>query len=102
MTRRDDANEGTVELARVVHRAIVATAEQPLDERTNRWLGEAEAIAADVATGDLDEETARTRMRQVRHMLEEAGETGHDGADDHLETARRGCREILEGQNGEP
>lgn len=79
---------------RDLHEHLERTAELPIDPRTNRWLGEAEAVARDAATSDLDAETTRRRVAQVEHLLEEAGETGHDEADAHLDAARRLCREL--------
>ena len=75
---------------------LESTAELPIDHRTNRWLGEAEAVARDVATSDLDRETTKARIREVEHLLEEAAETGHEEADEHLEASRELCRVILE------
>ncbi|WP_252698973.1 hypothetical protein [Natronosalvus vescus] len=79
-----------------IYRHLEATAELPIDHRTNRWLGEAEAVARDAAENDLDEATIRKRIRQVEHLLAEADETGHDDADEHLAAARERCRDVLE------
>jgi hypothetical protein len=73
-----------------------ATEELPIDPKTNRWLGEAEAVARDAARNDLDSETTRTRVRQVQHLLESADEPAHDGAAAHVEAARELCTAILE------
>lgn len=81
---------------RELHRHLEATAELPIDPKTNRWLGEAEAVARDAATSDLDDATVRKRVGQVRRLLEEADETGHEEADAHLESARELCAAILE------
>ncbi|MFP8958676.1 hypothetical protein ACLI4Y_18365 [Natrialbaceae archaeon A-CW3] len=78
-------------------RHLEATAELPIDHRTNRWLGEAEAVARDAAENDLDEATIRKRLRQVDHLLAEADETGHGETDEHLATARERCRDALDG-----
>nr|WP_255194588.1 hypothetical protein [Natronobeatus ordinarius] len=90
-----DSDPDLDELGRRLHDHLAATAELPIDRTANRWLGEAEAIAGDVATSDLDEATTRTRVEQVRHLLAQAGRTGHDEADAHLETARELCERIL-------
>lgn len=79
-----------------LHRHLEATAELPIDPRTNRWLGEAEAVAGDAALNDLAEAPTRKRVSQVAHLLEEADQTGHDEADDHLDAARSLCDRILE------
>lgn len=93
----DETDDATLE-SRVddLHAHLEATAALPIDRETNRWLGEAEAVARDAAEGDLDRETTRKRVGQVAHLLEEAGEAGHEGADDHLAAARALCETILE------
>ncbi|SEV86840.1 hypothetical protein [Natrinema salifodinae] len=75
---------------------LEATAELPIERRTNRWLGEAEAVARDAATSDLDPEIARERVEKVRGLLSEADEPDHDRAREHLATARRLCADILD------
>lgn len=93
-----EGGESLQEHARRCHEHLSATAELPIDPRTNRWLGEAEAVARDAATSDLDDGTIRKRLRQVAHLLDEADETGHDAADDHLAAAREACDRALEGR----
>ena len=75
---------------------VEATGQLPIDRQTSRWLGEAEAVARDVATNDLDEATIRRRVRQVNHLLEEAGRTDHKEANRHLDAARGICEIVLE------
>ncbi|WP_254768778.1 hypothetical protein [Salinilacihabitans rarus] len=88
----DDALD---ERVRDLHDHLEATASLPIDPRANRWLGEAEAVARDAATGDLDAATTRKRVRQVTRLLAEAEGTGHEAADAHVEAARGLCEEIL-------
>ena len=94
----DDPTDDTAleDRTRELHRHLAATAELPIDRTANRWLGEAEAIAGDVATSDLDPVTARERVEKVQRLLSEVDETGHDEADDHLEAAEALCEAILE------
>lgn len=80
---------------RELHRHLAATAEVPIDRKTNRWLGEADAVARDVATSDLEHEIVRERIENVRNLLAAAGEPDHGEAREHLEAARRLCDEIL-------
>ncbi|MFC4437749.1 MULTISPECIES: hypothetical protein [Natrialbaceae] len=74
---------------------LEATAELPIDPKTNRWLGEAEAVARDAARNDIDPETARERVDQVRRLLSEADEPDHEEAAAHLGAARDLCRDVL-------
>lgn len=75
---------------------LTATAERPIPPATNRWLGEAEAVARDAATDGLDEATRRKRVRQVADLLAEADSTGDAVADDHIAAAEACCAVILD------
>jgi len=75
---------------------LIATAERPVPPATNRWLGEAEAVARDGASEDLDSETRRKRVRQAADLLESADETGDEIADDHIEAAKQCCQVVLD------
>ncbi|MFO7834971.1 MAG: hypothetical protein R6V31_13220 [Halohasta sp.] len=79
---------------------LTATAERPVPPATNRWLGEAEAVARDAASEGLDTETRRTRVRQVADLLESAGETGDEIADRHIAAATQCCRVVLAADDG--
>ncbi|WP_408958369.1 hypothetical protein [Natrinema sp. 74] len=87
---------------RRLHRHLEATAEVPIDRTANRWLGEAEAIAGDIASNDLDRETTLERVAKIRGLLAEIDVTGHEGADEHLEAAKGICATILEGDGPTP
>ena len=93
---RTDTDESLESLATRLLDHLEATGELPIDREPSRWLGEAEAVARDAATNDLDDATIRKRVRQVSHLLEEAGETGNEEANAHLESARESCARILE------
>ena len=80
-----------------LHRHLEATAELPIDREANRWLGEAEAIAADVATSSLERETLLERVEKIQHLLSEVDETGHEEGAERLEAATRCGTAIREG-----
>ncbi|WP_394348014.1 hypothetical protein [Natronorubrum halophilum] len=92
----DGPDDSLAERTRQLHRHLEATAELPIERRTNRWLGEAEAIATDIVTSDLGRETVLERVSKVERLLSEVDDTGHEGANDHLEAAKGVCRGILE------
>ena len=71
-----------------LHAHLEATAERPVERDAARWLGEAEAVAADVADGDAPERAVETRLEQVRDLLAHVDTTGDDEADRHLQAAR--------------
>lgn len=88
-------DESADERLRALAEHLEATGAYPLDREANRWLGEAESVARDVAGSDPDPETARDRVRQVRRLLSEVDETGHPEADEHVEAARAACADVL-------
>jgi len=66
-----------------LHERLAATAERPVERTASRWLGEAEAIAGDVAHGRMDAETRRERLEEVENLLSHV-----DGTDEHVAQAR--------------
>lgn len=75
---------------------LVATGERPVPPATNRWLGEAEAVARDAASEDIDPAVRRERVEQVAALLAEADATGDDTADEHIAAAKACCRVVLD------
>ena len=70
-----------------LHEHLEATAELPVRPDANRWLGEAEAVAADLAADGAAPSTVRERVGHVRTLLESAGETGSAEAGARVEAA---------------
>lgn len=83
----DDSDRNLDALLDHLHARVAATAEHPIPESANRWLGEAEAVAADAARGDPPPEAVEKRVRQVRRLLGEVDETGNETVDEHVEAA---------------
>ncbi|WP_246986397.1 hypothetical protein [Halorientalis marina] len=75
---------------------LAATEALPIDHRANRWLGEAEAVAADLHHNDASPEVVRERASHVVHLLESAGDTGSDEADEHVAAALTLARELAD------
>ena len=71
-----------------LHEHLRATAERPVERTASRWLGEAEAVAADLATSDLDDTVVEERLEAIEHLLEAVDTTGDAAADEHVEGAR--------------
>ena len=76
------------ERIQALHDHLAATAERPVERTASRWLGEAEAIAGDVAAEGMDDETKRERLGKVEHLLRNVDGTGDDEADEHVAQAR--------------
>jgi hypothetical protein len=76
---------------------LAATAELPVRPGASAWLGEAAAVAADLASGgDPGPEVVRDRVGHVADLLAGAGETGNDEADEHVAAAREAAEEVLD------
>ncbi|MFB6308433.1 MAG: hypothetical protein ABEH35_03805 [Haloarculaceae archaeon] len=67
---------------------LAATAERPVERAASRWLGEAEAVAADLAEGDPDEAVIEDRLGTVAHLLEQIEEIEDEQASEHVAAAR--------------
>ncbi|WP_323192482.1 hypothetical protein [Halostella sp. PRR32] len=79
-----------------LHAHLAATAELPIDRDANRWIGEAEAVAADLAANDLSPATVEERVGHVRDLLEEVDQTDDPEADERVASARETAARILE------
>lgn len=79
-----------------LHSHLAATGELALDEEVNRWLGEAEAVAADAVGPDVPVAVVEKRVRQVRQLLDHVDDTGNQAANEHLDAARDLISTILE------
>ena len=75
-----------------------ATGERPVERTANRWLGEAEAIATDVAEHDLDPATRQERLSKIDGLLSNVDGTGDDRADGHVAAAREIVEELRSGR----
>jgi hypothetical protein len=71
-----------------LHGHLESTAELPVATDASRWLGEAEAVVADVATGDPPASVVAKRVEQARELLSHVDGTGDAEADDHVAAAR--------------
>jgi hypothetical protein len=88
----DDLDHGTLE---ALHDHLAATAERPVERTASRWLGEAEAVAADARHID-DPAVARERVAEVAELLANVEETGDAAADEHVRAAERLAAELVE------
>jgi len=78
-----------------LHEHLAATGERPVERTASRWLGEAEAVAADIAEGDLSEDVLAERLATVDHILSHVDRTDDAVADDHLEAASEIVDDLL-------
>lgn len=71
-----------------LHEKLTATAERPVDSQVSTWLGEAEAVVADVATDPSAPAGAvRRRVEQADELLANVEGTGDPVADEHVADA---------------
>lgn len=83
-----DADKSVGDLLATVHDHLAATAERPVAREASAWLGEAEAVAADVATGDPPPAAVERRLDDLADLLGEIDGTGDPRADEHVAAAR--------------
>jgi len=69
-----------------LHRELAATEELPTAREASAWLGEAQAVAADLR--EAPEPVVAERIGHVRQLLEAAGDPGNEAVAEHLERAR--------------
>jgi hypothetical protein len=89
-------NEHVDERSETLAEHLTATAQRPVERTASRWLGEAEAVATDVAESDLDPETRRERLEKIEHLLSNVEGTGDSQADEHVDAAREIVMSLLE------
>ena len=77
-----------------LHEHLVATEERPVEREASWRLGEAQALAADAAAGDLDAAVVSERAAEIETLLAEIDRTGDREADDHVAAARELARRI--------
>lgn len=71
-----------------LHEHLAATEERPVEREAGWRLGEAQALAADVAAGGLDTAVVSDRAAEIEALLAEIDRTGDRKADDHVAAAR--------------
>ncbi|WP_248299424.1 hypothetical protein [Halorhabdus amylolytica] len=80
----DDERRRVVE---ELHDHLAATAERPLDRTANRWIGEAQALAADLRTAPDDADLVRKRAADIASLLAEVDDIDDPTANDHVAAA---------------
>ena len=93
MTDDGDGSEPTID---ALHSHLAATAERPVERTASRYLGEAEAVAADLVDADVPATVRRDRLGHVERLLGQVGETGDGEADRHVAEAKRLVGELLD------
>jgi hypothetical protein len=85
---RPGPDADAAELVATLHDHLRATGERPVETRASQWLGEAEAVVADVDGGDPPPSVVAKRIEQADDLLASVEGTGDEAADRHLEAAR--------------
>ncbi|GGK53440.1 MULTISPECIES: hypothetical protein [Haloarcula] len=86
----------TDERLQALHRHLAETGERPVERTASRWLGEAEAVAADIADGELPEDVLAERLTTIDHILSHVDSTDDAIADNHVEAAREIVDDLLD------
>jgi len=82
-----------------LYQHLAATRERPIEREASRWIGEADAITADLVgpeIADLDPGVIQNRIGHVADLLSNIEGTGDSTADEHVEAARDLANTILE------
>lgn len=87
-------DSGINEKLTALHEHLAATAKYPIETRTNRWLGEAAAVAEDLAEGEVDSAIIAERIDHVRRLLGEVESVADPDAAEHVMAADRLADEI--------
>lgn len=94
-----DGDDDLDALVATLHSLLVATEHLPLDPRANKWLGEAQALVADLREVDVSEETAWRRLRTVDRLLAEVDDAGEPNANEYLDQAKASLAAALDDQS---
>jgi len=71
-----------------LHDHLAATEELPVDPAAARWIGEAQAVAADLAGDEtVSREVVARRVGRVRDLLERMGDPEHERARERVDAA---------------
>lgn len=96
MTDDDALDAETRTRLRELHDHLRATAERPVERTASAHLGEAQAVAGDIAEDpNVSPSVVRGRVETVSDLLSHVDETGDDEADEHVAAARELVEEIL-------
>lgn len=76
------------ELVEELHAQLQATEELDIHYTANRWIGEAEAVAADITGDDVSEQVIEKRVTQIEDLLYTVDETENQEANEHIGAAR--------------
>jgi len=82
-------------LVAALHERLRETGERPVEREASRWLGEAEAVAGDLAGAAVDPEVRRERVAHVAELLSHVDGTGDPVADEQVAAAREVAAELL-------
>lgn len=78
-----------------IHEHLAATATRPVERSASRWIGEAEAVAADLVDADLPEAVVVERLGHVRRLLSKVEDPGDLEAADHVDRAAALVERVL-------
>jgi hypothetical protein len=88
------ADDHAAAVARL-HDHLAATAERPVETDASRWLGEAEAVVADLVDDDVPESVLCDRLGHVRSLLSNVEKTEDPVANREVAAAKRLTADLL-------
>ena len=84
----DPSNGEAFDPVESLHDHLVATEERPVEREAGWRLGEAQALAGQIAAGPVDDDVIRERAGEIVELLSGIDGTGDREADDHVAAAR--------------
>lgn len=96
----DEATGGEFDPVVALHEHLAATEERPVEREAGWRLGEAQALAAEITGGGVDDATVVRRAAEIRTLLDEIDRTGDREADDRVAAARELANRIANRANG--
>lgn len=81
-----------------LHAHLKATEDLDIDTKANRWIGEAEAVAADIVGNDVPEQVIGKRVAQIEELLRNIDGTENEEANEHIDIALEIAESIEERQ----
>ncbi|WP_277554279.1 hypothetical protein [Halobaculum limi] len=98
----DDPDTETDDRLERLHDHLAATAERPVARSASAHLGEAEAVARDLVQRPADADTVCERAGHIIRLLQEAGATEDETADEHVAAALELARDLAGDDDSDP
>jgi hypothetical protein len=94
--RTDGGGDDVPALLDALASTLRETEELPVAPSASVWLGEAHAVAADLAAADVDRDVVHERVGHVHRLLTNAGDVGNETAAARVAEATQLAEAVLD------